>query len=151
MAVGQNIEGEFAMAKPPARRQSSRLPDLLDWLDAPWSPLLPFTSQTLRVEDYVEDGNYVVRAELPGVDPEKDVEITVDEGRLTIHAERHEEQKDGHRSEFRYGSFTRSVALPSRADAEHITARYDKGILEVTIPVAEAKPAGRRIEITKPG
>ena len=139
------------MAKPPARRPSARFPDLLDWFDAPWSPLLPFTSgQTFRVEDYVEDGHYIVRAELPGVDPAKDVEITVDEGTLTIRAERKEEQKDNHRSEFRYGSFTRSVSLPSRADADHITARYDKGILTVDVPVQEAKPSGRKIEISKP-
>lgn len=136
------------MVKTPARRQPARFPDLLDWLDAPWSPLLPFTSQTFRLEDYAEEGHYIVRAELPGVDPEQDVEITVDEGTLTIHAERKEEQKDGHRSEFRYGSFTRTVSLPSRADTEHITASYDKGILTVDVPVQEAKPAGRKIEIS---
>lgn len=138
------------MAKP-ARRQPTRFPDLLEWLDAPWSPLLPFTSgQTFRVEDYLEDGHFVVRAELPGVDPDNDVEILVDEGTLTIRAERREEQKDTHHSEFRYGSFTRSVSLPARADVEHITASYDQGILKVTIPVQEARPAGRRIEISRP-
>jgi HSP20 family molecular chaperone IbpA len=138
------------MAKTPARRQPTRLPDLLDWLDAPWSPLAPLSSgQTFRVEDYVEDGHYIVRAELPGVDPGKDLEITVDEGTLTIRAERKEEQKDSYRSEFRYGSLTRSVPLPSRADTEHITASYDQGILTVNIPVQEAKPSGRKIEITR--
>ena len=139
------------MAKPPARRQSSTLlPDLLDWLDAPWAPLLPFTAAHMfRVEDYVKDNRYVVRAELPGMDPDKDVEITVEDGTLTIHAERREEHKEPHRSEFRYGSFTRSVALPEHADTGHITATYDKGILEVSVPVPEAKPEGRRIAITK--
>jgi HSP20 family protein len=102
-----------------------------------------------RVEDYVKDDRYVVRAELPGMDPEKDVEITVEDGMLTIRAERREEHKEAHRSEFRYGSFSRSVALPDRADTEHITATYDKGILEVSVPVPEAKPKGRRIAITK--
>lgn len=139
------------MAKPPARRQASTLlPDLLDWLDAPWAPLLPFTAARMfRVEDYVKDNRYVVRAELPGMDPEKDVEITVEDGTLTIHAERREEHKEPHRSEFRYGSFTRSVVLPGRADTEHVTATYDKGILEVSVPVPEAKPEGHRIAITK--
>ena len=139
------------MAKPPARRQSSTLlPDLLDWLDAPWVPLLPFTAAHMfRVEDYVKDNRYVVRAELPGMDPDKDVEITVEDGTLTIHAERREEHKEPHRSEFRYGSFTRSVTLPEHADTEHVTATYDKGILEVSVPVPEAKPEGRRIAITK--
>jgi len=138
------------MAKPPARRQAPRsLPDLLDWLDAPWAPLLPFgPGHTFRVEDYVKDNNYVVRVELPGMEPEKDIEITVTDGTLTIRAERREEHAEAHRSEFRYGSFSRSVALPDRADTEHITATYDKGILQVSVPVPEAKEQGRRIAIT---
>lgn len=140
------------MAKSPARRHPPGLfPDLRDWLDAPWAPLLPFApGHMFRVEDYIKDNNYVVRAELPGLDPGKDIEITVEGGTLTIHAERREEQKEAHRSEFRYGSFTRSVALPDQADTEHITATYDKGILAVSIPMTEAKPEGRRIAITRP-
>jgi HSP20 family molecular chaperone IbpA len=55
------------------------------------------------------------------MDPEKEVEITVEDGTLTIHAERREEHKEPHRSEFRYGSFTRSVVLPGRADTEHVS------------------------------
>ena len=139
------------MANPPARRHmTGLLPDLRDWLDAPWAPLLPFSpASTFRVEDYIKDGSYVVRAELPGLDPEKDIEITVEDRTLTIRAERSEEEQEAHRSEFRYGSFTRSVALPERADTAHITATYDKGILEVSVPVPEEKTAGRRIEITK--
>jgi HSP20 family protein len=139
------------MAKPPARRHVPGLfPDLRDWLDAPWAPLLPFAPAHLfRVEDYIQDDKYIVRAELPGMDPENDIEITVEGGTLTIHAERREEHKEAHRSEFRYGSFSRSVTLPERADTEHITATYDKGILDISVPVTEAKPAGRRIEIAK--
>ena len=138
------------MAKPPARRQGPhRLPDLLEWLDAPWAPLLPFSpASTFRVETYVKDNNYIVRAELPGLDPEKDIEITVEDQTLTIHAERSEEQQEAHRSEFRYGSFTRSVVLPDQADSEHIRATYDKGILQVSVPVPQAKTEGRRIAIT---
>ena len=138
------------MAKPPARRQAPHLfPDLLDWLDAPWAPLLPFSPANMfRVEDYIKDNRYVVRAELPGMDPEQDIEITVGGGALTIHAERREEQKESHRSEFRYGSFTRTVVLPERADTEHVTATYDKGILEVSVPVPEEKAEGRRVAIT---
>jgi len=139
----------------PARRHSvaTRFTDLFDWLDAPWSPLLPFASaQTFRVEAYTEDGKYLIRAELPGVDPGKDVEVTVESGVLTIHAERREETKQDQRSEFRYGSLTRSVSLPEGVDPEQITAKYDKGILEVSVPVPEqAKPAGRRIEIERSG
>jgi len=141
------------MAKPPARRHAPHLlPDLRDWLDAPWAPMLPFGPASMfRVEDYLKDNNYVVRAELPGMDPDKDIEITVGAGTLTIHAERREGTKEAHRSEFRYGSFTRSVALPDQADTEHITATYDKGILEVSVPVPQAKAEGRRIAITTTG
>ena len=134
-----------------ARRQGM-VPDVFDWLDSPWATLLPFgPNQTFRVEDYIADDHYVVRAELPGMDPAKDIEVTVTDGTLTIHAERREEHKEPHRSEFRYGSFDRSVTLPERADTEHITARYDKGILEVSVPVAEAKPEGRKITVEQSG
>lgn len=134
-----------------ARRQGV-VPDMLDWLDSPWATLLPFApNQTFRVEDYVEDDQYVVRAELPGLDPAKDIEVTVADGTLTIRAERREEHKEPHRSEFRYGSFDRSVSLPERADTAHIKARYDKGILEVSVPVTEAKPEGRRIKVEQSG
>lgn len=135
----------------PARRHavSARFPDLFDWLDSPWSAMLPFGSaQTFRVEDYTEDGKYMIRAELPGLDPEKDVEVSVESGMLTIHAERHEETKQERHSEFKYGSLTRSVSLPEGADPGNITANYDQGILEVTIPVPEqAKPTARRIPV----
>jgi HSP20 family molecular chaperone IbpA len=105
-------------------------------------------AQTFRVEDYTEDGTYMIRAELPGVDPEKDVDVTVESGVLTIHAERREETKQDRHSEFRYGSLTRSVSLPEGADPDKITASYDKGILKVAVPIpAEAKPATRRIAV----
>ena len=136
----------------PARRLPvpARFPDVLDWLDAPWSALLPFRSgETFRVEDYKEDGDYVIRAELPGVDPEKDVEVSVHAGLLTIHAERRQETKAERHSEFRYGELTRSVALPGGADAGNITARYDNGILEVSVPVPEHATSGRRIRVER--
>ena len=135
----------------PAHRHAvpARFPDLLDWLDTPWSAVLPFgPGQTFRVEDYTEDGKYMIRAELPGVDPEKDVEVTIESGMLTIHAERREETKQDRHSEFKYGSLTRSVTLPEGANPDNITASYDDGILKVTVPVPkEAKPAARRIAV----
>ena len=136
------------MAKLAHHRQGSVIPDMLEWLDSPWATLLPFgPNQTFRVEDYVADDQYVIRAELPGVDPAKDIEVTVTDGTLTIHAERREEHEEPHRSEFRYGSFDRSVTLPQRADTAHVKAQYDKGILEVRVPVGQAKAEGRRIKV----
>ena len=83
------------MAAPTRRPSSAQVPDLFDWLQSPWASLLPFAyAHTFRVEDYAEDDRYVVRAELPGLDPEKDIEVTVDAGVLTIYGERREERKE---------------------------------------------------------
>lgn len=101
----------------------------------------------MRLEESAEGGAYVVRAELPGIDPGKDVDITVQDGALTVHAERSEEETTSHRTEFRYGSFTRAVPLPPGAREEDITASYDKGILTVTVPVDETVTKARRIEV----
>lgn len=123
--------------------------DMIDWLETPWTVLRPVTGHPMRVEDYVDDGRYVVRAELPGIDPEKDVEVTVGRGILTIKAERREEDAGKHRSEFRYGTFSRSMTLPASADDEHIEAVYDNGILEVTVPLADKgeDKQGRKVPV----
>ncbi len=109
-----------------------------------------FESHAIRLEDEMEDGHYVVRAELPGIDPAKDVDITVRDGRLTIKAERSEKKESKGRSEFSYGSFVRSATLPAGANEEDIKATYDKGILTVSVAVAEPKTAEKRIEIQSP-
>ncbi len=102
----------------------------------------------IRLEDEIEDGHYVVRAELPGLDPAKDVDITVDDGVLTIKAERSEKKESKGRSEFAYGSFVRSVTLPTGADEDDIKATYDKGILTVSVAVSEkAAPAEKHITV----
>jgi HSP20 family protein len=138
----------------PARRERPMFAELMDWLEGGFPALpatRPFTGgHVMRVEDYVSENQYVVRAELPGIDPEKDVDITVDDGVLTIKAERREEKKEGGRSEFRYGSYTRSVSLPAGADEDNVTATYRDGILEVQTPLKEEKkPEPKRIAIAK--
>ena len=128
-----------------ARRESRGLfPDLFDWLESPFAVLRPFMARPMRLEDLVENGRYVVRAELPGIDPEKDVEVTVSKGILHIRAERREEKETKHRSEFYYGVFSRHVPLPEGADEDDITATYDKGILEVTAGLKEKEKATAR-------
>jgi HSP20 family protein len=99
--------------------------------------------EMIKVEQFTEDGTFVLRAEMPGIDPDKDVQITVDHDLLQIRAERREEEekteRDFHRRELRYGSFARSVPLPEGVDDASITATYKDGILEVRAPVrAEA-------------
>ncbi|MEU8250634.1 Hsp20/alpha crystallin family protein [Nonomuraea sp. NPDC048916] len=130
------------------RRERGLFPEIFDLLEAPFSGLRP---STIRFEDYVKNGRYVLRAELPGIDPDKDVEISLAAGILTIHAERRHEEKDAHRTEFRYGAFTRSIALPPNADEKDVKATYDQGILEVSVKLADKKQAGTRILVQKPG
>lgn len=110
-------------------------------------------SSWLRVEEYRHQDELVLRAEIPDIDPEKDIEVTVSDGTLRIHAERQQTteapEKTGYRSEFRYGSFTREFILPDRAKADEVKATYDKGILEVRIPLPAAKqPSVTSIPVT---
>lgn len=133
-------------------RHESRglFPELFEWLESPFTMLRPTIGQTMRVESYIEDGDYVIRAELPGIDPDKDVEITCTAGTLRIHAERREDKKEAHRSEFRYGALTRTLALPADTDPAVIKATYAEGILTVRVPMPkEAKQETKRITIQK--
>ena len=123
-------------------------PDLADWLEAPWTGPPPFlTGQVFRLEEAIRGNRYVIRAELPGLDPENDIEVTVDGRTLTIRAERRQQDNEPYHSEFRYGSLARLVRLPARVGAADVTARYDKGVLEVSVPVRVVKPEGTRIRI----
>lgn len=108
-------------------------------------------AEVLRVEELDEDDTHVVRVEIPGIDPEHDLDIEVEPGRLTIRAERTAEERDetahGYRSEFRYGSFTRTLPLPSTATPEDVTATYHDGILEVRSPLG-GRDGARRVPVT---
>ncbi len=106
-----------------------------------------FDTRVLRLEDEMKDGVYEVRAELPGVDPTDDIQVTVCDGRLTIKAERTQPSESNGHSEFSYGSFVRTVALPAGADEDDINATYDRGILTVSVPLAEDHPAEKRVEV----
>jgi HSP20 family protein len=101
---------------------------------------------------------YVVTVEVPGIKAE-DLDITLEDGLLTIQGERRFSQETSerqfHRVERRYGSFRRSITLPSQVQADKIEASFEDGVLEVTVPKAEeAKPkkisvrsgGGRRVE-----
>jgi HSP20 family protein len=113
-----------------------------------WANLRPvFDTQPIRLEDELKDGRYEVRVEIPGVDPARDVDITVRDGVLTIKAERAEKKESSGRSEFTYGSFVRAVSLPQGADEDAISASYDKGILTVSMLVTEAKPVEKHVTI----
>lgn len=113
-----------------------------DWPFVPesrgWSPAV----------DVAEDENKIVlKADLPDMD-EKDVDIRVEDGMLTIKGERkfenEKKEKNFHRVERRYGAFSRSFALPEDVDQEKISAAYHKGVLEVTVPKTAKKPKNAR-------
>ena len=146
------VQWRDIMAKLPRPQAPAKFravfPDLADWLESPWTGPPPFlTGQVFRLEEAIRDDRYVIRAELPGLDPENDIKVTVDGRILTIRAERRQQNNGPYRSEFRYGSLARAVRLPARVDAADVTARYDKGVLEVSVPVREVKPEGTRIPI----
>ncbi len=134
------------------RKESRFFPDLFDWMESPMTMFRPLLGQGMRMEDYVRDGHYVVRAELPGIDPEKEIDVSVSNGILSIRAERKEEEIDKSHSEFRYGVFSRHIALPAGADVGHVEATYDNGILEVVVAMKseEARKAEKRIPVTRP-
>jgi HSP20 family protein len=101
------------------------------------------------IDMYEEDDVVTVEAELPGVKPE-DVDITIQGNALSIHGEKRDlhERKEGRyfRRESAYGSFYRSVALPSTVDSQKAEASFEDGILKVRLPKSEeAKP--RRIAV----
>jgi HSP20 family protein len=106
-----------------------------------------FDTRLMRLEDEIKDGRYEVRAEIPGVDPAKDIDITLRDGQLTIKAERSEKKEFDGRSEFSYGSFVRTVTLPAGADEDDVKAAYDKGILTVSVAVRQSKPAEKHVPI----
>lgn len=112
-------------------------------------------AQVIRVEEFAEGDTLVVRAELPGIDPERDAEITVEGDVLHITAHRHEEEetteRDFRRRELRYGSFARSIRLPEGVDETSVAASYKDGILEVRVPMPQArvKPDTQRVPVTR--
>ncbi|GAA1542400.1 Hsp20/alpha crystallin family protein [Nocardioides humi] len=95
-------------------------------------------TRLIRIEEFTDGDTSVIRAELPGIDPDKDVEITVDDGVLRIRASREEraeeDRADGYRSEFHYGTLVRSFRLPEDVSADDVHATYQDGILEVRVP-----------------
>ncbi len=110
------------------------------------------TRATMPAVDVVESEKaYEITAELPGMD-EKNIEVKVTDGGLTIKGEKREEkeekEKDYYMQERRYGSFERSFELPESVDSNKIEASFKKGVLTVTLPKkAEAQKPAKKIEV----
>ncbi len=133
----------------PVRSWLSELSDTFTGLPS-WVGMRPLLAEAnlIRLEEEVKDGHYLVRAEIPGIDPAKDVDITVRDNQMTIKADRSEKKETRGHSEFSYGSFMRTITLPSGADAEEIKATYDKGILTVDVALPkEVAPAVKHVAV----
>lgn len=138
----------------------------------PWSLLNQFSSELNRMFDHnlqdssnddavtarkwvpavdvkEESGMFVIHADIPGVKA-ADIDIHMEDGVLTISGERNFQSQEEHegykRIERAHGAFQRSFTLPDTADAENITARYNDGVLEVSIPKQE-KVLARKIQV----
>jgi HSP20 family protein len=108
-----------------------------------------FRSGAMPMDAYRHADSVVVNFDLPGVDPGS-VELTVERNVLTVKAERAGSTGDGDEvlvAERPHGQFTRRLFLGQALDTDHVDAAYDRGVLTLTIPVAE-KAKSRRIEIT---
>jgi HSP20 family protein len=116
-----------------------------EWaLGGSWAP---------AVDIFEHEGNLVLKAELPGVDP-KDVDVRVESNVLTLRGERKFEsevkREQYHRVERAYGSFSRSFTLPNVVDTDKIKAEYRDGVLRVTLPQREeAKPKQITVAVSK--
>lgn len=116
--------------------------------------LLPLAfGSGIRVEEVSEEGTHVIRAELPGIDPDKDVEISVHGGMLHLQASRTERAEDRenstYRSEFRYGRFERALPLPAGTTEKDVTATYKDGVLEVRVPMETAAREAAKIPVKR--
>ncbi|HUB15159.1 MAG TPA: Hsp20/alpha crystallin family protein [Acetobacteraceae bacterium] len=110
-----------------------------------------FTSSTPAMDVSEDVNGYRLTAELPGMS-EKDIEVVVSDGMLTLTGEKKQEteQKDKnyYLSEREYGSFKRSFTLPDGIDADRISAEFAKGVLTITLPKKpEAKAAPKKIDV----
>ena len=93
------------------------------------------------------DDAITVSAELAGVSRD-DIDVSMDEGMLVISGEKTRENKDDNGyTERAYGRFERHISVPATVDIENAEADYDNGVLTITLPKAEEKPTGRKIEL----
>lgn len=127
------------------------------WPAPRWYRALPLVDQgrwAPAADVYERDGDLVIRLDLPGIDPDKDVQVTVEDGVLCISGERKREAVEGdryYRREWSYGSFERSIRVPKHVQTDDITASYENGVLEVVVPKAMRLPQQKRIEVRSNG
>jgi HSP20 family protein len=121
-----------------------------DWAGSPVSTLhrLPEQPLPIPVEQYADGSGYVIRLEVPGIDPATDLTVSVEAGAIVVRAERRDNAPESRQTEFRYGRLARRIPLPLGADAREVSAFYHDGILTVRVGFeAEHQKAARAIDI----
>ena len=113
----------------------------------------PESSIAVRFEVSESDDSFEISAELPSME-EKDVKVVLDDGTLTVKGEKkaefEERKKDYYVMERHYGSFRRGFRLPDTVDESKVKAKFEKGVLQVTLPkAASAKKKSKKISISK--
>ena len=125
------------------------------WRGAGRAPRLPemwsFGDVTPRIDETEDDKAYHVAVELPGMD-EKDIDVTLSDGLLTVRGEKKQEEeekgKDFYRKKRTYGSFRRTLPIPGEVDEAKIKASFEKGVLTIELPkTAKAQKKVKHIEI----
>lgn len=149
MAMQRRIDDLFRTYLGPRARVT--FPALPEGLQRPFVPVC---------DVFAREGDLVVKVELPGIDPEKDVRVTVEDDVLIVHGERrtrHEvNEEDYYRMESAYGAFERRLPLPEGVDEDKIAGNYTDGVLEIVVPGAailleeppKPEPVTRTVPIT---
>ncbi|WP_328907643.1 Hsp20/alpha crystallin family protein [Streptomyces sp. NBC_00234] len=136
------------MTRNKAERRHSHFPDFNEWFSRGfpglpgWRPAT--AAHSIPIEMTSGDGLYVLRAELPGMDPADYIGVTVEDDLVTVTGEHRESKEDKEHSEFRYGLFRRTVRLPVTVPAHGGDASYAHGILTVRIPMPDEQIRARR-------
>jgi len=129
MAMQRRIDDLFRTYLGPRARVT--FPALPEGVQRPFVPVC---------DVFARDGDLVVKVELPGIDPAKDVKVTVEDDVLIVHGERtykHEvDEKDYYRMESAFGSFERRLPIPEGVDEDKIVGTYTDGVLEIVLPGA---------------
>lgn len=140
MAMERRVDDLFRALLGPRARMS--FPALPSGIRRPFAP---------ATDVFARNGNLVIQIELPGIDPEKDVSVAIEEGDLVIRGERKRVSEVGegdyYRMEASYGSFERHVAVPEGTKDADVKAEYKDGILEIVLPSAKPLPAHKAIEV----
>jgi len=108
-------------------------------------PESSFQSWVPRMETYRKDNDYIVKVDLPGVNPQ-DVHVETEGNLLTISGERKGEERGSEYRETFYGKFERQITLPQGLEADKVTANYQHGVLEIRVPLP-AQLAARKVPI----